>query len=213
MLKTPLIRSAPYHSMQVPVRTISKGERRTRPADGCAQPTLIATGFVALRRWPSSAATTLKTCHSKCSAALVSQQQKLSFGYVMRLSPLRTISKVGRRTCRIDAHSSLRLTRVLWLGEGALLLLRRHGGARALHGGDREQRQARMLLPRRAALQGACTRDKRCWNRLPFKAPCGTQFSRVAAPVWTVPQPSPLRTTSKAERPTRRNDGWAHSKI
>ena len=45
--------------------------------------------------------------HSKRSAAVSSQHQKLSFGCVMRLRPLRTIPKGEHQTRRIGAHSSL----------------------------------------------------------------------------------------------------------
>ena len=45
--------------------------------------------------------------HSKRSAALGSQHHEPSFGFVMRLSHLPTISKGERQSRRTDAHSSL----------------------------------------------------------------------------------------------------------
>ena len=50
--------------------------------------------------------------HSKRPAALRSQRHELSFGHVVRLGPLPTISKGLIPTRRIDAHSALCLTRV-----------------------------------------------------------------------------------------------------
>ena len=62
----------------------------------------MAVGSVLVRA-DSKAALSL----SKRAAALGSQRHELSFGYVIRLSPLATMSEGEHDTRGIDAHSSL----------------------------------------------------------------------------------------------------------